>query len=253
MKVLRLLAAASLCWSAAAVAGPRAPVLGARPSATASGLPAGETRLANGAVAYRPATAPAGPLPLIVLLHGAGHRPANFLQAMEPTADKRGVILLAPSSQGITWDWVENSRAGNNGWNGPDAHRIDEALKDLFGRVAVDPSRVILLGFSDGASYALSLGLSNPKLFRSVISLSPGMFDQPRRIDLTQRIFIAHGRSDHILPFSATSAIAGTLRGYRANVRFRAFDGDHEINRDALVEALDWTAGASDTAASLQQ
>lgn len=253
MKIVRLLAAAGLCWSAAAIAAPRASLLEARPSATASGLPIGETRLANGAAAYRPATAPAGPLPLIVLLHGAGHRPPNFLQAMEPTADKRGVILLAPSSQGITWDWVENSRGGSSSWNGPDARRIDEALKDLFNRVAVDPSRVVLLGFSDGASYALSLGLSNPKLFRSVISLSPGMFDQPRRIDRAQRIFIAHGRQDHILPFAATDAIADALRGYRANLRFRPFDGDHEINRDALAEALNWSLSDPAAPASLQQ
>jgi phospholipase/carboxylesterase len=253
MKFIPACAAAVLFWSAAAVAAPRAPVLDARPSAAASGLPAGETRLANGAVAYRPARTPAGPLPLIVLLHGAGHRPPNFLQAMEPTADKRGVILLAPSSLGMTWDWVENSRAGDNSWSGPDAHRIDQALKDLFTRAAVDPSRVVLLGFSDGASYALSLGLSNPKLFTSVISLSPGMFDQPRRIDRAQRVFIAHGRQDRILPFAATSAIADTLRGYHANLRFHAFDGDHEINHGALVEALDWTLSAPQARASLQQ
>ena len=243
MKIAPILAILTL-WSGAAAAVPRAPLLDARPTAGASGLAPGETRLANGAVAYRPVSYPSGPLPLVILLHGAGGYPPQFLKKMEPVADRRGVILFAPRSLGVTWDWVENSRSGEDSWRGPDAHRLDQALADLFSRADVDPSRIVLLGFSDGASYALSLGLSNPKLFTSVVALSPGMFAEPRRVDKAQRIYIAHGRSDHVLRFSNTLAIVDTLGGERTNLRFRAFDGDHEIDKAALTEALDWTLGS---------
>jgi len=239
------LAALALALAAPALAGPpmpgaSAPLLKARPSATGPTLAGGEISLANGAMAYRPAKPAAGALPLLVLLHGAGGYPQGFLQKMEPLADKLGVMLIAPHSLGQTWDLIENMRTEDEAWHGLDAHRLDQSLADLFKRSAVDPSHVILLGFSDGASYALSLGLSNPKLFTAVIALSPGMVAPLRRLDHDQQVFIAHGRSDHVLPFDATRDIADALRREGADVRFRPFDGDHQIDPESLTEALDW-------------
>ena len=246
---LRLAALLGLVLGASALADTpttiHAPLLKARPSAAGPLLSAGETPLVNRAVAYRPGSAAAGPLPLIVLLHGAGGYPPGFLQKMEPVADRLGVILLAPHSVGQTWDLVANMEVGDEPWRGPDARRIDQALADLFGRTAVDPSRVVLLGFSDGASYALSLGLSNPRLFTAVIALSPGMLAEPARVNPAQRIFIAHGRQDPVLPFAATSDVADGLRRDGANVRFRPFEGGHQIDPEALTEALQWALGDS--------
>jgi predicted esterase len=253
MKMFRFaLLACMLVGPVPSIAATTPPVLTARPSATAAGLPVGETRLANGAVAYRPASARDGPLPLVILLHGATHLPPNFLQAMEPTAEKRGVLLLAPQSVGRTWDWLEDMSKGEKALRGLDAGRLDESLRELFSRAAVDPSRIVLLGFSDGASYALSLGVSNPGLFSSVVALSPGGFDWPPQIDLNQRIFIAHGRSDPVLPFANASRIAERLKQYQANVRFHAFDGGHLMEGAAITAALDWTLATGRVQASLQ-
>jgi len=243
-----LFAAVLLVLSSPVLAGPpmpgsAAPLLRARPSLTAPNLAAGETTLAAGMVAYRPAKAPAGPLPLLILLHGAGGYPQGFVQKMEPLADKLGVILIAPHSVGQTWDLIENMQSGDQPWQGPDAHRLDQALADLFKHSAVDPSHVVLLGFSDGASYALSIGLANPKLFTTVIALSPGMIAPLGRLDSGQQVFIAHGRSDHVLPFQATRDIADSLRSGGANVRFRPFDGDHQIDPASLTEGLEWAFG----------
>ena len=238
--------AATIVVSAPAAAGPpmtgpAAPLLKSRPSAVNTTLASGETLLANEATAYRPPAAWTGPLPLVVLLHGAGGYPPDFLQMMEPLADRLGVILLARHSSGPTWDLVENMQMGEEPWHGPDARRLDQSLADLFKRAAVDPSHVVLLGFSDGASYALSLGLSNPRLFTAVVALSPGLYVPPRRIGRGQRVFIAHGRNDHVLPFAATEEIADTLVGQGADLRFQPFDGDHEIDGRVLVAGLGWS------------
>jgi predicted esterase len=239
------LAAVGLVLAGPAFGGPpmpgaSAPLLRARPSASGPVLPAGETTLANGAVVYRPATASAGALPLLIILHGAGGYPPGFLQKMEPVADKLGLVLIAPHSLDRTWDLIVNMRTEEQPWQGLDAHRLDQSLADLFKRSAVDPTRVVLLGFSDGASYALSLGLANPKLFTTVIALSPGMLAPLRRFDHEQKVFIAHGRSDHVLPFLATRDIADALRRGGVNVRFRPFDGDHQIDPESLTEGLEW-------------
>jgi len=219
-------------------------MLKARPSPTAAVLPAGETTLVNGAVAYRPATAPAGPSPLLILLHGAGGYPPGFLQKMEPVADRLGLILVAPHSSGGTWDLIENMQMDEDPWHGLDAHRLDQSLGDLFSRAVIDPRRVVLLGFSDGASYALSLGVANPQLFSAVIALSPGMFVAPGRSDPRQRVFVAHGRSDHVLSFANTrETIVGDLRGEGVDLRFRPFAGDHQIDPEALTEGLEFAFG----------
>jgi phospholipase/carboxylesterase len=248
---LRAIAALVLVFAAPAFAGPpmpgaSAPLLRARPAPTGPAMSAGEISLVNGAVAYRPAKPPSGPLPVLVLLHGAGRYPQGFLQKMEPLADKLGVILVAPHSLDRTWDLIQNMQTDDEPWRGVDAHRLDQSLADLFRRSAVDPSHVVLLGFSDGASYALSLGVSNPKLFTAVIALSPGMVAPIGRLDHRQRVFIAHGRSDHVLPFDATRDIADALRRGGANVRFRPFDGDHQIDPQSLTEGLEWVFALAD-------
>lgn len=225
------------------MSGPPAPQLKARPSATGPALAAGETTLVNGAVAYRPAAAPVRPLPLLVLLHGAGGYPQGFLQKMEPVADRLGIILLAPHSSGPTWDLIENLQMDEEPWHGADARRLDQSLGDLFNKAAVDPSHVVLLGFSDGASYALSLGLSNAKLFTGVVALSPGMLAPQHRIDRAQQVLIAHGRSDGVLSFENAKDIAESLRRTGNNVRFRPFEGGHQIDPASLTEALEWTLG----------
>lgn len=217
--------------------------LHARPQVSAPGLPAGETELVNGATVYRPQSAGPGPLPLVVLLHGAGGYPPGFLQRLEPEADRRGLILLAPHSAGRTWDVIENLGSKQLPWRGPDLRRNDEALADVFRRASIDRSRIVLLGFSDGASYALSLGLANPGLFTAVVALSPGMFAPPSVLDRNQRIFIAHGRDDQVLPFDNAREIAGALSGNGARLRFRPFNGRHEIDRRVLREGLDYALG----------
>jgi predicted esterase len=236
-----LLLFADPLWAGPPMPGASAPLLRAHPSPAGPTLAGGETTLVNGAVAYRPAKAAAGPLPVLILLHGAGSYPQGFLQKMEPLADRLGLILIAPHSLDQTWDLIGQTQ--DQPWLGLDAHRLDQSLTDLFKRSAVDPGHVVLLGFSDGGSYALSLGLANPKLFTTVIALSPGMLAPLKRFDHSQQVFIAHGRSDHVLPFATTRDIADGLQRGGANVRFRAFNGDHQIDPESLTEALEWAFG----------
>jgi len=68
----------------------------------------------------------------------------------------------------------------------------------------VDPKHLALGGFSDGASYALSLGMTNGDLFTALMAFSPG-FSRPAANRGKPRIFVAHGRQDQILAIDATS------------------------------------------------
>lgn len=228
------------------------PALAARPSAEAvNGLPAGKTALANGAIAFVPESAVKGPRPVLVLLHGAGGKADRFLDRFTALAEREAVVLLAVQSRGDTWDLVPRNHLGGDGplaMKGPpqirfgkDVERVDAALAELFVRRSADPGRVVLIGFSDGASYALSLGLANPQLFAGIIALSPGFVMVPGNLPRAQRIFIAHGRRDRVLSFNvAKQDILGLLVEVGLKPQFRPFDGDHTIDDAALAEGLDY-------------
>ena len=201
----------------------------------------GLTQLANHSFAYRPKSAGTGPLPLIVVMRGALGNAEEFATLFEPIAEQRGALLLAPESFAASWRVTAKGRQADFGADPP---RIDAALKDLFSRAAVDPNRVILVGFSDGAGYGLSLALANPQLFKGAIALSPAYAWLSPGYDTHQRIFIAHGRSDDVLPPSNVSdRILPGLKAAGFDPRMRWFSGGHRIDPKALKEGLDYVLG----------
>jgi phospholipase/carboxylesterase len=185
---------------------------------------------------YVPKDLPAdAPVPLIVLLHGArgGAKGITTRVGAYALADQLEAIVLAPDSRDGTWDVI-------HGGFGPDIAFLDHALADLFARVAIDPKRVGIGGFSDGASYALSLGLINGDLFTHVLAFSPGFF-VARETHGRPSIFVSHGTSDEILPIDSTShRLVPALRDAGYPVQFRVFAGPHTVPTDIAREAFQW-------------
>ncbi|WP_369135712.1 alpha/beta hydrolase [Modestobacter sp. I12A-02662] len=177
--------------------------------------------------------------PLVVTLHGAGGDAEAGLALLRGQADERGLLLLAPASRGSTWDAV-------GGRFGPDVVLVDRALATVFAAVRVDPERIAISGFSDGASYALGLGLANGTLFRRVVAFSPGFVpDAPA--DGRPAVFVAHGDADEVLPIDRTSRrIVPRLREDGYEVTYQEFAGPHTVPPDVArtaVDWLDWAAG----------
>jgi predicted esterase len=178
---------------------------------------------------YRPETS----APLVLMLHGAGGDARGGIDPFLPVADRAGLLLLAPDSRDSTWDIIAGS-------HGPDVSFIDRALSHIFDRYAVDATHVGIEGFSDGASYALSLGLSNGDLFTHVIAFSPG-FAAPANAVGSPSIFMSHGTDDRVLPIDRTSrALQPRLerRGYE--LTYEEFHGGHVVPNGIAQRALDW-------------
>lgn len=189
------------------------------------------------AILQLPTRATSGPLPLVVLLHGAGQSAEWMLGRLGSASDEAGVAVLAPYSRGSSWDAIRDSF-------GPDVTFLNRALESVFDTVAVDPERVAVGGFSDGATYALSLGLINGDLFSRVVAFSPG-FVIDGTPQGTPRFFISHGEADPILPIGRCSRrIVSDLRKRGYDVTFREFDGGHEIPSDIARDGMRWVAGA---------
>lgn len=182
---------------------------------------------------FVPIAATSGPVPLIVLLHGAGGSAQGIRRRLFASADSIGFALLIPDSRGPTWDAIR-------GGYGRDVAFIDSALKVVFAKVNVDPNRIIAAGFSDGASYALALARINGDLFTRVVAFSPG-FVPPGTPVRKPEIFMTHGDDDPILPFEATSGrIAPAFRNAGYAVTLRPFVGGHTVPPDLAREAFTW-------------
>lgn len=173
---------------------------------------------------------------LVVMLHGATQNADFSLRVMSAAADTHGFVLLAPNSVGTTWDAI-------GGRFGTDVGLIDRALAEAFARCRIDPGRVAAAGFSDGASYALSLGLINGDLFSKVIAFSPGFVVSGDERHGRPSIFVSHGTQDRILPIDRTSRrVVPWLRAEGYPVEYYEFDGPHWIREDALAQAMRWLA-----------
>ena len=177
---------------------------------------------------------PAVPAPLIVLLHGGGRTSEEWrVDALEELFEDRGAIVLAPDSRYRTWDRV-------NGIFGPDVAFIDQALTKVFSQANIDPARVAIGGFSDGGTYALSLGLTNGDLFHEVMAFSPGFFS-PRELHGQPRVFETHGTTDQILPIANTSrVIVPYLRSLGYDVTYIEFEGGHTLSMELAQQAMAW-------------
>ena len=172
------------------------------------------------------------PAPLMLLLHGAGGR-ASRIVSMLSLASSLGVVVLAPESRGSTWDAIRGSF-------GPDVAFLDRALDHTFARCAINQRQLGIGGFSDGATYALSIGLDNGSLFTHVVAFSPG-FMATRRPQGKPRIFVSHGTRDQILPIDSTSRrIVPQLEDAGYPVTYREFDGPHAVPEPIARQAFAW-------------
>ena len=173
------------------------------------------------------------PVPLALVLHGAGAGADQGIGLLQNLADAAGVLLLAPDSRGRSWDVIL-------GDYGPDVAFINRALEQVFARFAVDPAHLAIGGFSDGASYALCLGLTNGDLFSHVLAFAPG-FMAPTAQHGAPRVYISHGTHDSVLPIERCSRrLVPQLERAGYDVFFREFDGPHSVPPEIAREALAW-------------
>jgi phospholipase/carboxylesterase len=211
--------------------------LTARPRTPSSPLPAGRHDLRLGSARdgflYIPSSYQHDlPAPLLVLFHGAG-RSATEWAGAQPLADQLGIVLLVPDSRGASWDAIHFDF-------GPDVDFVNAALNFTFGHVNVNAERIGLAGFSDGASYALSLGRPNGDLCSRLLAFSPGFVAGNERRG-KPAIYITHGTRDDILPIDVTSReIVPRLREQGYSVQYVEFDGGHELSAAQGLTAFRW-------------
>ena len=173
------------------------------------------------------------PVPLFVMFHGAGGFPEKVLPFIEEHAERDKFLILTPHSMYPTWDIVI-------GGSGPDLERLHQALMAVTSRYRIDRDHLAFAGFSDGASYALSIGITNGDIASHVIAFSGGfmsIFTQ----EGAPKVFIAHGLVDEQLPIATSGrANATKLKAAGYDVQYVEFNGLHAIQPVIVGMAIEF-------------
>jgi phospholipase/carboxylesterase len=119
----------------------------------------------------RDADAEWAPRPLIVALHGYGSKPDDLLPAFRALASRVGAVLAVPravdpAGNGFTWDTPAKAD-----------FVVMRAIERARRRAPIQPGRIVLAGFSQGASMAYHVALRHPELFKGVMPMA-GRYDE---------------------------------------------------------------------------
>ncbi len=97
----------------------------------------------------------AGPMPLLLLLHGSGRDGMSLMDKWYKLAATEGIVVAAPESLDPKV-WIAPA-------DGPDFLR--DVVESLKAELPIDPARVYLFGHSGGASFSLQMAVAEPRYF----------------------------------------------------------------------------------------
>jgi predicted esterase/catechol 2,3-dioxygenase-like lactoylglutathione lyase family enzyme len=194
---------------------------------------------------YRPPATPGEHGVTLLLLHGTGGDESDLLTLGRHLLPGAG--LLSPRGKVLENGMPRFFRRLAEGvFDMEDlavrTTELAEFVREASDAYRLDPTRILAVGFSNGANIASSLLQREPGLLKAAVLLSPMLPYEPgTRPDLTgTEVFIGAGRSDPIAPTAQVERLAAWLgeRGARVSV---AWDpGGHEISPAQVAAAKAW-------------
>jgi len=181
-------------------------------------------------------------LPLVTVFHGAGRQDEMLVRACRDEPGRRRALFLIPRSADLTWDLI-------TGRGQEDLEFLEYAWDLIYRRYPVDPDRQVLMGYSDGARYALSMALSNPGWFDAALCWAAGFVVVERSAiggpAKKPRLYLEYGTHDELFPFEQIALpMRDNLRRAGYEVTFSVDEGGRHWPSGAFQgEALSWYFG----------
>jgi predicted esterase len=115
-------------------------------------------------------------------------------------------------------------------------------IQRAAGVYGFDPRRLIVAGYSNGASMAVSLLLTHPELFGAAILFRAMMPFEPEALpDLHGKaLYLAAGRRDPLVTPQLVTRLSTLLQAAGAQVVLRWQDGGHGLAPEEIAEARAW-------------
>ncbi len=183
----------------------------------------------------------------LFVLHGRGADEKDLLPVAQRLPGDRHVISFRAPDRlqgGYTWYDLDLSAGGlEQSQPDPDGFRrsldlVAESIDAAVDAYDLDPERLGLLGFSQGAITSLSLVLEQPDTFAWVAAhhgyLAESHADRSPEGIAGKPVFVGAGAADQIIPANRCEAAAEGMREAGADVTFETFGGGHGIGPDEL-------------------
>jgi phospholipase/carboxylesterase len=195
---------------------------------------------------------PAAGFPLVVLLHGYGSNMDDLahLAAVLHTTGYAHVVPNGPLEAFHATDdsmraWYERGGDETPAGVALARARLAAFLPEVWQRFGTPPGRTVLLGFSQGGNLATRHGLPSPDDFAGVAVLAGSLkkLDQltPELPTLrSQRVFIAHGYRDAVVPFQVGRDLVDFLQRHGYQPEFHGYTIQHTITTPLVDDLRRW-------------
>ena len=190
------------------------------------------------------------PHPCLVLLHGRGSNEQDLF-GLVPELPKQPLVVSVRAPFPFPWGgffWYDLS--GEQHVPDPETFsssmaQLRELLAELPSRYPIDPARLYLLGFSQGALMSGCLTLAQPGLVRATAMLS-GYLPLHAPLETEEAgvagkpIFMAHGQYDNVLPVVMGRQARMHLETLKADVEYHEYPMDHQVVEQEIADLRHW-------------
>jgi len=191
------------------------------------------------------------PAPAVFVLHGRGADEEDLLPVAQRLSDEYHVVSLRapdPLQGGYTWYELDLSAGGLES-SQPDAadfrrslDLVTESVDAAVESYGLDPDRLGLLGFSQGAITSLSLVLEEPDRYAWVVALHGYLAEAHADLDPDgiggKPVFVGAGAGDRVIPESRSAAAADRFDEIGAAVTRGSYPGGHGIGQQELSDVV---------------
>jgi phospholipase/carboxylesterase len=187
------------------------------------------------------------PHPALILLHGFGSNEMD-LPGLAVELDSRfyTISVRAPFEVvfgGYQWFPVPGMSTGDPSQLDDSLARLQAFLNEATAAYPIDPARVFLLGFSQGAFMSGLLTIAQPEKIAGAIMLSgflPPTVKAEENSLAGKPFFVAHGTYDDILPISRGQAVPELLKKLGAEVAYYEYPMQHQVVYEELEDLNQW-------------
>jgi len=156
-----------------------------------------------------------GPVPAVIYLHGWGSSSAGAMKnkAMRAALAARGYALIAPEGIRTSAERKQKNWAVRDGrvYERDDLVFLAEVLDDAAAH-GVDRDRVLMAGFSRGASMVWDVACHAPDMARAYAPVAGAFWEPlPEGCEGGAALFQTHGWADRVIPLEGRSVVGGTL------------------------------------------
>lgn len=190
---------------------------------------------------------------LILLLHGVGSNEDDLFRLADKfpgnftIVSARAPYTLAPGR--YAWFQVDFSSGQpiiNPGQAEQSRLVLHSFVKQLIEHYQLDSANIYVGGFSQGGIMSYSVGLTHPDQFKGIFILSSRLLPEVKPLIKATpalqklKLFIAHGRQDHVLPLTYAHEAKAYLENLVPGITYHEYEMGHITSEQEVADLLSW-------------